>query len=123
VRARARPTIESDSAFLITGTSRPLESSTATAMPRFTERLTIASSPTISAFTHGHLPIASTVAFMMNGRYVRLTPWRALKSAFRACRCATTADMSISMIVVSCAVVRIDSIMCFAIARRMVENL
>ena len=36
VSARARPTIDSASAFLMTGTRRPLASSIATAMPRLT---------------------------------------------------------------------------------------
>ena len=65
---RAIPSRFSASAFLSTGTIRPLPSSSATAKPRLTKLRVTIDSPRISAFTHGQSRSVSTVARAMNAR-------------------------------------------------------
>jgi hypothetical protein len=52
----------------MTGTIRPFPSSSATAMPRFTNVRVSILSPRISPLTHGHSASVSTAAFEMNAR-------------------------------------------------------
>jgi hypothetical protein len=66
--ARATPSRFRSCAFRITGTMSPLPSSSATAMPRFTNvRVTIVS-PRISPLIHGHSASVSTAAFATKAR-------------------------------------------------------
>jgi hypothetical protein len=58
----------------ITGTIRPLPSSSATAMPTLTHGRVTIFSPRISPLTHGQSFSVSIAAFATKARYVGLTP-------------------------------------------------
>ena len=75
-----------------------------------------------SAFIQGHSAIASTVAFMMNGRNDRFTPCVALNFGLSWLRISVTRPRSTSHTCVTCAAVLIDSRMCFAVTCRTREN-
>ena len=106
--AFAMPSRLSVSAFLTTGTIRPLPSASSTAKPRLTKLFVTILSPRISPFTHGYSRSVSVVARAMNARYVGLTPYAFAYSFFSLLRIATTFDMSTSIALVTCAEVSSD---------------
>ncbi len=85
--ARARPSSDSSSACLITGTMSP--QSSATAMPRLMSRRRMVLSPETAALSAGCLRSVSAAAFAMKARKVRFTPRSAYSFFFLARSWAT----------------------------------